>query len=58
MLKEKFPNHCAWEEPEWNTRMSGEEFEKKCKSDQVRGNVEVSEDTKFGIYSKDSPCIN
>ena len=24
VLKEEFPNHCAWEEPEWITRMRGE----------------------------------
>ena len=37
MLKEKFPNHCSWEEPEWTTRMIGKKFEKKCKCEQVRG---------------------
>ena len=38
--------------------MSGEDFEKKCKPDQGRGNVGVSEDTNHGVYSKASPCIN
>ena len=38
--------------------MSGEDFEKKCKCEQVRGNVGVYEDTNLGIYSKASPCIN
>ena len=55
MLKEKFPKHCAWEEPEWTTRMIGKKFEKKCKCEQVRGNMDVSEDSKSGLYSKDSP---
>ena len=39
-------------------RMSGEEFEKKCKREQGRGNVGVSEDTKCGLYSKSSPWLN
>ena len=38
--------------------MSGEEFEKNCKHEQGRGNVDVSEDIKRGIYSKASLCIN
>ena len=38
--------------------MSGEEFGKKYKSDQVRGNVDISEHTKYGIYSKSSPWLN
>ena len=38
--------------------MSGEEFEKKCKREQGRGNVDVSEDTNRGIYSKASSSIN
>ena len=58
MLKDKFPKNCDWVEPEWITRMGGEEFENKSKREQVRGNVEVSEDTKHRIYSKASQCIN
>ena len=46
MLKEKFLNHCAWLEPKWIKRMSGEEFENKGKHEKGRGNVDVSEDTK------------
>ena len=38
--------------------MSEEEFEKKCKRDKGRGNVDVSEYTKHRIYSKYSPWIN
>ena len=38
--------------------MSGEEFEKKCKREQGRGNVDVSEDTKCGLYSKASLWLN
>ena len=56
--KDIFPKHCAWEEPDLITRMSGEDFEKKYKREQGRGNVGVSEDTKREIYSKTSPCIN
>ena len=58
MLKDKFPNQCAWEKPECTTSISGEEFEKKCKCEQGRDNVEVSEDTRHRIYSKASPWIN
>ena len=58
MLKAKFPKHCDWEEPEWNTRMSGKDFEKKCNCDQCGGNVDVYEDTKRGLYNKASPWIN
>ena len=58
MLKENFPNHCSWEEPEWNTRMSREYYEKKCKREQGRGDVDVSEYTKRRIYSKASPRSN
>ena len=58
MLKDNIPKHCAWEETEWITRMSGDEFEKKCKPEQGRGNVDVSEDTKHGLYSKASPWLN
>ena len=52
MLKDNFPNHCAWEEPKWTTRMSREEFENNCKHDQGRVNVGVCEDTNLGLYSK------
>ena len=38
--------------------MIGEDFEKKCKRDQGRGNVDLSEYTKRSIYSKSSPWIN
>ena len=52
MPKEKFPKQFDWEEPKWITRMSGEEFEKKCKRDKGRGNVGMYQDTKHGLYSK------
>ena len=58
MLKEKFPKQCDWEKPKWAIIMMREDFEKKCKSDQGRGNVDTSEDTKRGLYSKSSPCLN
>ena len=58
MFKDKFTNDFYWEEPKWTTRMSGEDFDKKCKRDQDRGNVDVSEDAKCGIYSKASQCLN
>ena len=54
MLKDKFPNHCAWEGPEWIARMSREDFEKKCKCEKGRGNVDIYEDIKRGLYSKSS----
>ena len=38
--------------------MSGDYFEKKCKREKGRGNVNVSEDTNHGIYSKASPLLN
>ena len=38
--------------------MSGDYFEKKCKREQGRGNVDVYEDTRRGLYSKASPWIN
>ena len=38
--------------------MIGEEFENKCKCDQGRGNVDVSADTKRGLYIKASQWIN
>ena len=38
--------------------MSGEEFEKKCKREQDKGNLDVSEDTKRRLYSKSSPRPN
>ena len=44
MLKDKFLDHCAWEEPECITRMSGDEYEKKFKCKQGRGNIDVSRD--------------
>ena len=58
MLKDNFPKHCSWEEPECTTRMRGEDFEKKCKREQGRGNVDVSEDTNRRLYSKASPWLN
>ena len=58
VLKYKFPKHCDWEEPEWTARMRGEEFEKKCRHDQGKGNVGVSEYTKLRLYSKASPWLN
>ena len=58
MLKEKFTNHFSWEEPEWITRMSGEEFENKCKHEKGRGNVDEYEDNNHGLYSRSSPWIN
>ena len=38
--------------------MIREAFEKKCRRDQGRGNVDISEYTKSGLYSKASPWIN
>ena len=38
--------------------MSGEEFENKCKRDQGRCGVDVSEDTNHCIYSKSLPWLN
>ena len=58
MLKEKFSNNCAWEEPEWTTSMNREDFDKKCKHEKGRGDMDVSEDTKCGIYSKKSTWLN
>ena len=58
MLKDKFAKHCAQEEPEWTTRIIGEEFENKCRREQGRVNVGVSEDTKRRIYNKALPWIN
>ena len=57
MLKEKFPNHCAFEEHNWITSISGDKFENKSKHKQVRGNEDLSEDINRGQYSKASPCI-
>ena len=51
ILKDKFPNHCAWEKPECKTSISGEDFDKKCKCEQGRGGVDVYEYTKYGMYS-------
>ena len=58
VLKNKFPNNCAWEESGRNTRMSRDEFENKFKREQGRLNVDVCQYTKHGIYSKSSPWIN
>ena len=58
MLKDKFSKNCVWEEPKCTMRMIREDFEKNCKREQYRGNVDISEDTKRGIYSKTSPRIN
>ena len=58
ILEDKFPKKFAWEESECTTRMSGDDFEKKCKHERGRGNVDLSEDTKHRIYSKSSPWIN
>ena len=49
MLKDKFSEHCAWEEPNWITRMSVYYFEMKRKGDQGKVNVGASEDTKRGL---------
>ena len=49
MLKYNFPKLCSWEEPEWTTRMNGEEFENKCKCEQGRWDVKVFEETKRGL---------
>ena len=38
--------------------MIGEEFEKKCNHEKYRGDAEVSEDTKSGLYSKAFPYLN
>ena len=40
------------------TKVIGEEFEKKCNHEKYRGDVEVSEDTKSGLYSKAFPYLN
>ena len=58
MLKENFTKYCAREGTKWITRMIGEEFEKKCNSEQDRGNIDVYKENNLGIYSKDSPWIN
>ena len=39
-------------------RMTGKEIEKKCKREKFRGNVDVYENTKHGLYSKSPPWIN
>ena len=58
MLKDKFTKYCDWEESQCTKMMSREEFENKCKREQGRVNVDVSEDTKRVIYSKASPWLN
>ena len=45
VLEGKFLKQCDWEEPEWITSMSREDFDKKCKHEQGRGNMDVTEDT-------------
>ena len=58
MFKDEFPNHFVWEESKWITRVGGEYFQNKCKSEQGRGDMDMSEDTNIGLYSKALPCIN
>ena len=58
MLKDKFPNNCAWEEPKSNTRINGEEFENNCRRAQGSGDMDISEDTNNGLYSKALPRIS
>ena len=38
--------------------MSGEDFDKKCKCEQGRVNVDVSKDTKRGLYMKSWTWLN
>ena len=38
--------------------MRREESDNKCKHEQGRGNVDIFEDTKHGLYSKALPWIN
>ena len=38
--------------------MIRKESNKKCKCERGRGNVDLSEDTKRGLYSKYSPWLN
>ena len=38
--------------------MRGEQSDNNCKREQGRGNVDIFEDTKHGLYSKASPWIN
>ena len=38
--------------------MNVEEFEKNGKREQIRGNMDISEDTKRGLYIKVSPYLN
>ena len=45
IIKEKLSKNCSWEEPERITSMSREDFDKKCKHEQGRGNMDVTEDT-------------
>ena len=58
MFKYNLTKHFVWEGHQWTTKMNGEEFEKKCKHEKGRGNVEVSENTKRGLYSKAPPWLN
>ena len=58
MLKHKYLNHCSSEETKWITSINGEEFEKKYKIEKGRSNLDVYEDTKCGLYSKEFPWIN
>ena len=58
MLKDKFPKNYAWEEPKCIKRTSKEECDNKCKRDQGRGNVDLSEINKHRLYSKSSPWLN
>ena len=38
--------------------MIGEDYDNKCKREKGRGNVEIYEDTRCGVYSKSSPWNN
>ena len=58
MLKDKFPKHCAWKDPEFITRMIREYFEKKCCCEQVETDLDISEDIKQGLYSESFPWMN
>ena len=55
MFKDLFPKHCDWEEPGWIKRMTGGEFMNNYNHEQVKVNVDVSDDTNHGIYSKSLP---
>ena len=58
MFKDNFLKKIYWEEPNWITSMSVEDFENNCNCEQGRGNVYIPEDTNHGLYSKVSPQIN